>query len=179
MDLLDTGKTSVLLNGVPSRWINCRNGLRQGDPLSPYLFIIVADVLRRLLQHPTLSTSLNHHLIPNVPCPVLQYGDDTLIFLQCSRDAVLQTKHILEIFGNATGLSIKYHKTTFLPVGVPVDIAQELATTFGTIVSSFPQTYLGLPLSPNKLTVSDCLPLISSCDKYLSGWSASLLNKAG
>ena len=82
-------------------------------------------------------------------------------------------------FEHATGLSINYHKTTFLPIGVPDDIALELATAFGTTVSSFPQTYLGLPLSPQKISVADCLPLISNYDKYLSGWRASLLNRAG
>jgi hypothetical protein len=120
-----------------------------------------------------------HPLIPNAPCPVLQYADDTLIFLHCSPDAVLQAKHVLGIFEEATGLSINYHKTTFLPVAVPDTVSQTLAASFGTTVSSFPQTYLGLPLSPNKISVADCLPLITSVDKHLSGWSASLLNRAG
>jgi hypothetical protein len=62
---------------------------------------------------------------------------------------------------------------------VPLDDAQALAAVFGTTISTFPQTYLGLPLSPHKIYVSDCLPLISSYDKYLSGWRASLLNRAG
>lgn len=169
----------MLLNGVPRKWIDCRNGLRQGDPLSPYLFIIVADVLRRLLHNPSLSSSFFHPLVPNAPCPVLQYADDTLIFLRCSSEAVLQAKHVLRIFEDATGLSINYHKTTFLPVSVPKSLAQSLAASFGTTVSSFPQPYLGLPLSTSKLSVSDCLPLIASVDKHLSGWSASLLNRAG
>ena len=66
--------------------------------LSPYLFIIVADVLRRLLQHSALASYIKHPLIPNAPCPVLQYADDTLIFLSCSPDAVSETKQILELF---------------------------------------------------------------------------------
>jgi hypothetical protein len=173
-----TGKTAVLLNCVPGKWINCRNGLRQGDPLSPYLFIIIADILRRLLHHPQLANAIKHPLIPDAPCAVLQYTDDTLLFLKCSPEAINQTKCILKLFEEAAGLSINYHKTNFLPIGVPPDTALTLATTFGTTVSSFPQTYR-LLLSPHKISVTDCLPLISSCDKYLSGWQASLLNRAG
>jgi hypothetical protein len=102
-----------------------------------------------------------------------------LIFLNCSADVINEIKKILELFELATGLSINYHKTTFLTVAVPNETAITLATTVGTTVSFFPQTYIGLPLSPYKISVADCLPLISSCDKYLSGWRASLLNRAG
>jgi hypothetical protein len=56
-----------------------------------------------------------------------------------------------------------------LPIVVRDDEAQALASYFGTSTSTFPQTYLGLPLTPHKVSVADCLPLISSCDKYLSG----------
>ncbi|WVZ86044.1 hypothetical protein U9M48_032887 [Paspalum notatum var. saurae] len=67
LHVLSTGKSSVLLNGVPGPWINCKNGLRQGDPISPYLFIIVADVLRRLVQHRGVTNDLCHPILDDEP----------------------------------------------------------------------------------------------------------------
>ena len=50
MDLiLSSSKSAILLNGIPGVWIDCKRGLRQGDPLSPYLFNSTADLLPQML----------------------------------------------------------------------------------------------------------------------------------
>jgi hypothetical protein len=77
--ILTSGKTAVMLNGVPGRWITCHRGLRQGDPLSPLVFIIVVDVLQRLIRQASVNGELCHPVDNSLPCPILQYADETLI----------------------------------------------------------------------------------------------------
>jgi Reverse transcriptase (RNA-dependent DNA polymerase) len=79
------GHSAVLFNGHPDTYFECRKGVRQGDPLSPYLFLLVAEGLNKIL---SMGISLGHfeglgpsiltgHKILN-----LQYADDTLLFLK-------------------------------------------------------------------------------------------------
>ena len=173
--VLSTGKTAVMLNGVPGRWITCRRGLRQAD----VLFIIVADVLQRLIKQASHRGELCHLVDPTLPCPVLQYADDTLIITKGDAASMRALKSILDDFSAATGLTINFHKSTFVPMHVATAESDDMASILGCAVSSFPQTYLGLPLSPHKLRVADYKLLIDSFDRYLSGWKAKLLSTGG
>ena len=147
--------------------------------MSPYLFIIVADVLQKLIQRASSDGVLCHPVDHSLPCPVLQYADDTLILTKGDVPSMLALKQILDNFSTATGLCINFQKSTFVPMNVNDATAAQMATVLGCTLSSFPQTYLGLPLSPHKLRPSDFQPLISSFDRYLAGWKARLLSTGG
>jgi len=175
-NLQETSKSAILLNGVPGRWISCRKGLRQGDPLSPYLFILVADLLQQLLSTDTL---LRHPLASDRPCTILQYVDDTLIVARADVQAVEHLKELLTSFSKATGLNINYNKSMLVPMHVPQDVATQFVGVLGCAQGDFPQTYLGLPLSNEKLNLSAFAPIIARADRYLSGWWSSLLNHSG
>jgi len=173
MSLLCTSKSSVLVNGTPGPWITCKRGLRQGDPLSPYLFILVAETLERMIR---AATQLKHPTNADLPCAVLQYADDTLVVFKAEAEAALKLKEILDEFVALSGLQINFDKSTLVPIHVPEHIANLCVQAIGCSKQSFPQQYLGLPLSATKLPVSTFNTYIQ---KFLSSWQADLLNPMG
>ena len=126
-----------------------------------------------------MNGDLCHPIDNSLPCPVLQYADDTLILCKGDVHSMTVLKTILDNFSLATGLTINFHKSTFIPMNVDDRTATAMATTLGCALSTFPQTYLGLPLSPHKLRASDFQPLLTSFDRYLAGWKARLLSTGG
>jgi len=193
--ILSSSKSAVLVNGCPGPWINCKRGLRQGDPLSPYLFLLVAETLQRMIQRE--FSAIPHPIESGTPCAVLQYADDTLILLKGAPSAVSHLKIILDQSAAATSLSINYNKSTAVPISggagdgprlgplsLPVlgqcsfdeSVTSQCIEILGCRKEGFPQTYLGLPLSATKLPVSSFAPYICKTDRYLPSWQASLLN---
>jgi len=161
---------------MPEPLFSCKRGLRQGDPLSPYLFLLVADVLQQLIKQ---SGAVHQPAEPSLPCPVIQYADDTLLLVRAHAHDVTNLKNLLDSFAAATGLKINYNKSTMAPMHVSAGLTEELIQILGCKQGAFPQTYLGLPLSNTKLPLSAFAPLICKSDKYLSGWQATLLNPMG
>jgi hypothetical protein len=78
---------------------------------------------------------------------------------------LIHLKEILQIFGESTGLHLKYHKTTLVPINIDNARATELANIFRCKVESLPFAYLGLPLGTTRPSVSDLIPMVSRIDK--------------
>ena len=172
---LASGTSSVLLNGVPGKQFTCKKGVRQGDPLSPLLFAIAADLLQSVVNDMFHKGLLE---LP-IPChdkdyPIIQYADDTLIILPAKEPQLLALKGMLLLFSKSTGLHVNYHKSSMLPINVDsVEIAR-LASVFGCVVGSLPFTYLGLPVGINKPKILDLMPLVDSMERKLSVSSSFL-----
>ena len=128
MDLiLRSSKAAVLLNGMPGRWFAVRNGLRQGDPISPYLFLLVADVLQRMIRS---DRALCHPLVGGAPAVVLQYTDDTLIIMRADPVAAARLPVILDLFAAATGLIINFSKSTLVLMNVERGVLASVLASF-------------------------------------------------
>nr|XP_051207036.1 uncharacterized protein LOC127322116 [Lolium perenne] len=151
-DLFTSSRSAVLLNGIPGKWIKLMRWLRGWCSA-------------------TVRSS--------TPCPILQYTDDTLIILRADAAVARRLRLLLEQFGAATGLRINFQKSTLEPMHVPPPLLAEIQGVLQCRVEGFPQTYLGLPLSAEKLRLAAFSPLIAKVDKYLSGWRVLLLSPGG
>ncbi|WVZ58923.1 hypothetical protein U9M48_009141, partial [Paspalum notatum var. saurae] len=152
--LLSTSTTQVLVNGVPGRPILHRRGLRQGDPLSPMLFILVMDVLNSLIQ----VASSDNLLLPIAgqgPWPRISlYADDPeLLDLSVVRD-------LLQCFGAVSGLKTNMLKSSAIPIQCSEDDIVRTSNILSCSVGSLPCSYLGIPLTIKKPSKSGLLPLI-------------------
>jgi len=103
----------------------------------------------------------------------------TLIIVRGELADVQNLRIILDQFADATGLQINYTKSTAVPIHMNGDTVRDCISALGYRREGFPQTYLGLPLTNGKLQLSAFAPNIAKCDRYLTGWQSSLLNKMG
>jgi Reverse transcriptase (RNA-dependent DNA polymerase) len=161
------GNSQVILNGVAGRQITLRRGVRQGDPISPYLFNMAIDFLVRWV------TRLNQLDLLQAPFPgcrtCLLYADDTMIFLKpmVSQFKILQL--ILHIFQRLSGLSVNFHKSELLMTVDPDLKIHGLAQIIHCTASKFPIRYLGLPLSNKKSPAAAFQPLLDNIQSRLPG----------
>ena len=90
-------------------------GVRQGDPLSPYLFILAAEILSVAIRN---EDSIKGFNINGIETKISQYADDTLIFLDGSKRSLLKVIDILDKFKKCSGLCINYDKSEVIKLGI-------------------------------------------------------------
>jgi hypothetical protein len=177
--LLKSSSTQVLLNGIPGDRIVYRRGLRQGDPLSPMLFILVMDVLCYMVQRAAEENLLQPLARRALQHRISIYADDVVIFLKPSSGDIDITLGLLHLFGNASGLRTNVQKSSVLPIQCQEEDKQTIQTHLPCQLLEFPCKYLGVPLSLHKLTKAQVQPIIDKVADRLPGWKADLLTRAG
>ena len=101
-------------NGWSSEFFSLSRRVRQGCPLSPYLFILCAEVLANTIRK---DENIHGNNIINVEYKLSQYADDTTMILDDSELSLSRTLLVLDNFTNLSGLKINYKKTKVLWIG--------------------------------------------------------------
>lgn len=137
----------VMMNGTMQGFFKSSSGLRQGDPLSPYLFIIMQEVLTRLLKrgfqerrigcfsHSRGASAITH----------LMYADDLVIFANAGKKSIRELKKVLCLYESWSGQKINKEKTAiFFSENCSVAWKGERLRDTSFKEGQFPITYLGV-----------------------------------
>nr|GEX45143.1 RNA-directed DNA polymerase, eukaryota, reverse transcriptase zinc-binding domain protein [Tanacetum cinerariifolium] len=115
---LSSAKASILINGSPTAEFNLQRGLRQGDPISPFLFILVMEGL-----HVAIKAAINAGLfydakLHSFHVSYLFFADDVLLLEELSSVNVSNLVNLLNCFYKVSGLKLNLHNCNLFGVGV-------------------------------------------------------------
>ncbi|GAU45474.1 hypothetical protein TSUD_190930 [Trifolium subterraneum] len=176
-----SGNMSVLVNGCPSEEINIQRGLKQGDPLAPFLFLLVAEGLGGLMARAVATNRFMGFQIGNNGYNVshLQYADDTLCIGEATVENLWSLKAILRGFEMVSGLNVNFWKSNLMGVNVSQDFLRVATDFLNCRVSSIPFKYLGLPVGVNPRRISTWEPLFVSLRKRFGRWGNKHISLGG
>eukprot|EP00253_Pinus_taeda_P006678 PITA_06678 len=150
MTLVTSSSFSILVNGSPSEIFSPSRGLRQGDPLSPFLFIIMMEGL-----------------------------DDTMLQGIPTVKEATTYKKILNLFALASGMEVNLSKSKIFFFNTNIAIQKNISKILGFQRDSLPSKYLGVSLTTKPMLKSIWEPLINKLQDKVSKWTIRSLNLAG
>jgi hypothetical protein len=182
MECISTVSYSILINGAPHGFVKPTRGLRQGDPLSPYLFLLCAEGLHSLIHRAKMtghlkgvSISINGPKITH-----LFFADDNLLFCRASTQDCDHIQEILHTYEQASVQKVNHNKTTiFFSKSTPQSVQQRIQTKLEVPVIKHYEKYLGLPSFIGRAKYTSFAKIKERVWSKLKGWKAKLISQAG
>lgn len=171
-------ESCVIVNGHMSEWFSLQRGCRQGDALSPYLFIICAEILSILLRN---NPNIKGIKINRIEYLVSQYADDTSLTLDGSKESLEHTLQVLKFYGNISGLNMNTDKTKVIWFGSRKNSNTILCPQYNLTWENSIFTVLGVKFSTN---LSDMIKInysskIEEIKKLFCSWSKRMISPIG
>ncbi|GJZ46112.1 RNA-directed DNA polymerase, eukaryota, reverse transcriptase zinc-binding domain protein [Tanacetum coccineum] len=158
-----------------------KRGLRQGDPISPYMFTMVMEVFNLIMgKNIEESSEFRYHFgCKELKLSHMCFADDLLVLCKGNKGSIEVVKKSLEEFSHVSGLVPNLGKSLIFFGSIKkrdkIDLLQVLPFKYGRL----PVRYLGVPLLAKKLGVGDCQVLIDKVEERINNWRNKKLSYAG
>nr|XP_011468563.1 PREDICTED: uncharacterized protein LOC105352685 [Fragaria vesca subsp. vesca] len=182
MQCVSSVRYSFLVRGKPRGFVIPNCGLRQGDPLSPYLFLLGVESFSTLLQRTqqlgwllgleicAKAPQVNHHL----------FADDSMLYANASLDDCYHIQDVIETYGRASGQLVNFEKSSIvLSNNVSEFMQEEIYSLLGMEVVTSHEKYLGLPTYVGRKKTATFQFIKERLAKKVSGWQDRTLSGAG
>ncbi|GJW46010.1 RNA-directed DNA polymerase, eukaryota [Tanacetum coccineum] len=171
---------SVLVNGSPTEEFQFFKGLKQGDPLSPFIFILVMESLHISFKRVVDAGMFNGIVLNSVMhLSHMFYADDAVFMGQWSTKNIDTIIYVLKCFHRASGLSINLSKSKLLGVVVSEDRVVQAANRIGCGVLKAPFAYLGSKVGGNMSRIKSWDEIVDKMVDRLSKWKMKTLSIGG
>ncbi len=182
-NFISTVRFSIMVNGSPSGFFGSSSGIRQGDPLSPLLFLLVMEVLSRMLSRTEEAGLIRGFKAGKAQeeglfISHLLFADDTVVFCDADPEQLLHLRMVLSCFEAVIDLGVNMGKSELVLVG-DVRNGSQLADILCCNIGSLPMMYLGLPLGASFKASMVWKPVLEKVEKRLAGWKKLYLSKGG
>ncbi|VVA40654.1 PREDICTED: reverse mRNAase, partial [Prunus dulcis] len=172
----------VIMNGELTESFKPQRGVRQGDPLSPYLFVLCMEKLSHIIAARVLkkewkavraarSGPLISHLF---------FADDLILFGEASIQQAMVMKNSLEEFCELSGQQVNFEKSLlYISANTKPDLVDQIEQTCGVTRSTDMGNYLGVPLVQGRVTKATYKGVLVKVQAKLSAWKSQLLSMVG
>nr|GEV33220.1 RNA-directed DNA polymerase, eukaryota [Tanacetum cinerariifolium] len=177
---LRSSRGSIIVNGSPTEEFQFFKGLKQGDPLSPFLFILVMESLHLSFQWVVdagMFTGIK--LCSSLNLSRLFYADDAMFVGQWCDSNISTLVHVLECFHRASGLKINMSKSKILGIHVEALKVEQAASKLGCLILNTPFTYLGTKVGCSMSRLNDWDEVVEKVMSRLSKWKMKSLSIGG
>jgi len=161
---------SVIVNDEVCGFFKPTRGIRQGDPLSPYLFLICMEVLTRVLRKAQMKkkASFGFKITPKVDkIPCLLFADDSLLFCRTNLESCRHLGNLLSKFCQSSGQLINFHKLSLnFSKNASAHDRQVVSSVFNITHQDSPGKYLGCPVFQGRPNTATFLNLIRHLLSY-------------
>ena len=171
-------KAYITQCGILSQPIPIERGCRQGDPIAPYLFLLVVEVLSCLIVQ---SSDICGITIGKTTFKLTQFADDTTLILDGSATSLQSAMNILEIFGELSGLKVNCEKTKLIWIGSEVASQRMLKVSHKLDWGDIQFNLLGIQFSCDltKLPNLNYQTALQKAKKLINSWQYRYLTPFG